>query len=97
MNQQPWTSSTSDEEFVEVRYPTAILTVITMSLILGGILTCGLMWFLSSQQTPSQQNSLRTIGTVVLLVDIGAAIFLRPFLATVSCAPTIKALHADRA
>ena len=80
MNQQPWTSSTRDEEIVEVRYPTALLSVITMALIFGGILTCGLMWFLSGQQPASKQNLVRAVGTVVLLIDIGAAIFLRSFL-----------------
>ena len=47
---------------------------------LGGVLTCGLMWFLSSQQAASQQILLRSVGTVVLLIDIGSAIFLRAFL-----------------
>lgn len=84
MNQQPWTSSTRssalNDEIVEVRFPAALLSVITLALIFGGILTCGLMWFLSGQQPASQQNMLRAIGTVVLLIDIGVAIFLRSFL-----------------
>ena len=84
MNQQPWISSTrndaTSDETIEVRFPTALLSVITMALIFGGILTCGLMWFLSGQQPASEQNLVRAVGTVVLLVDIGAAIFLRSFL-----------------
>ena len=84
MNQNPWTSSTRSDatssETVEVRFPAALLSVITMALIFGGILTCGLMWFLSGQQPASEQNTLRAVGTVVLLIDIGAAIFLRSFL-----------------
>ena len=84
MNQQPWISSTrndaTSDETIEVRYPTALLSVITMALIFGGIVTCGLMWFLSGQQPASEQNLVRAVGTVVLLVDIGAAIFLRSFL-----------------
>ncbi len=84
MNQNPWTSSTrsdaTNDQTVEVRFPPALLSVITMALIFGGILTCGLMWFLSGQQPASEQNTLRAVGTVVLLIDIGAAIFLRSFL-----------------
>ena len=70
----------SAEEVVEVRFPATLLTVITLSLVFGGLLTCGLMWFLSSSQAPSQVQTLRTVGTAVLLLDVGMAIFLRRFL-----------------
>lgn len=70
----------SPEELVEVRFPAALLSVMTLSLVFGGLLTCGLMWFLSRSQTPGQMQTLRAVGTAVLLLDIGMAIFLRRFL-----------------
>lgn len=70
----------SAEETVEVRFPAALLAVMTLALMFGGILTCGLMWFLSRSQPPNQVQALRAVGTAILLLDIGMAIFLRRFL-----------------
>ncbi len=72
--------SSPEEETVEVRFPAALLAAITLSLLFGGLVTCGLMWFLSRSQPIGQMQSLRVVGTSVLLLDIGMAIFLRKFL-----------------
>lgn len=72
--------SSSDDATIEVRFPAALLSVMTLALIFGGLITCGLMWFLSGSQPPSQVMTLRAVGTAILLLDIGMAIFLRKYL-----------------
>lgn len=72
-------ASSSSAETVEARFPAALLAVMTLALIFGGLITCGLMWFLSRSQPPGQVQTSRAIGTAILLLDIGMAIFLRTF------------------
>lgn len=72
-------ASSSSAETVEARFPAALLAVMTLALIFGGLITCGLMWFLSRSQPPSQVQTSRAVGTAILLLDIGMAIFLRTF------------------